>query len=153
MNVAVVRWMTRSVFRGWLPDRFEHTPLEHCFVAPHLMNRFRLRTVAVIVLVLLGAPVALHVVMHDLHHGHHDDLAIAFERQTGHGDHEHPVVSSPAPPAPSLVRVALPLEVPRTVTATTWIRIATADRNVRSFGALRMDDDIGLHSLHATFLI
>lgn len=94
----------------------------------------------------------MHVVIHDLH-DHVDDHATAFAGQAGHGDHEHPIVSHPAPQVPSLTRVALPVAMEPVATPATSTRIATADRNIVSFGALRTDDDVGLQALLATFLI
>jgi len=111
-----------------------------------------MRTVAVIVLVLLGAPVAMHVVMHDLH-DHHDERAIPHETENGHGDHEHPLVSSSAPQVPSGTRVSLPLVAVPAAMPLTWTSIARAKRNVVAFGALRTDTDVGVQSLLSTFLI
>ena len=116
------------------------------------MPRSTLRLFAFLVLALLGAPVAMHVVMHDLH-GHHDDHGIAYEAERGHGDHEHPIVSSPAPQVPSLTRVALPMASAPAAMPATWTCIANADRNVVALGALRTDTDVGLQPLLATFLI
>lgn len=96
----------------------------------------------------------MHVVMHDLHEYHHDEHAAAFLGQPGHGDHEHPIVSSPVPQVPNPARVALPVvEVPAAVTAATSTSVATTNRNIASFGALRLDDDVGLQPLLSTFLI
>lgn len=106
-----------------------------------------------IVLVLLGAPVAVHVLMHDLQHDHHDDRAIAYETEGSHDDHEHPIVSSPAPQVPSPTRVALPIATTPAAMPATWRRIARAVRNVVAFGALRTDTDVGFQPLLATFLI
>src|SRR5215210_1758362 len=116
------------------------------------MSRSTLRFVAFIVLALLGAPVAMHVVMHDLH-DHHEEVAETYGARAGHSNHEHPVVSSPAPRIPSLTRIALPVATVAAATPATWKRITTEARNVLSFGALRMDDDVGLHAIHSTFLI
>lgn len=101
--------------------------------------RRSLRFFAVFVLALLGAPVAMHVVVHDLH--------------DHHGDHEHPVVSSPAPEVASVVGVALPIATAPAATPVTWPSIAATDRNIVSHGALRTDNDVGLQPLLATFLI
>ena len=95
---------------------------------------------------------AMHVVMHDLH-GHHDEHAEATMIDTGHGDHEHPIVSSSAPPMPSLTRAVLPVVTTPAALPATWMRMAAAERNVLSGGALRMDDDVGLQPLLSTFLI
>jgi hypothetical protein len=116
------------------------------------MSRSTVRIFAFVVLALLGAPVAMHVVMHDLH-DHDDKHADAYEADSGHSDHEHPIVSSSAPQLPGVTRVALPAAIVPAATAATWISIATTDRNVLSFGALRMDDDVGLQPLLSTFLI
>ena len=116
------------------------------------MSRSTLRLFAFLVLALLGAPVAMHVVMHDLH-DHHDEHAGAYEADSGHSDHEHPIVSSPAPQFPDATRAALPVEIVPAITAATWTSVASTGRNVLSFGALRMDDDVGLQPLLSTFLI
>ncbi len=118
------------------------------------MSRSTVRLFAFVVLALLGAPVAMHVVMHDLH-SHHDEHAEAYEDEdeSGHGDHEHPIVASPAPQLPDATRVALPVNLVPAVTAATWTSVASTDRNVLSVGALRMDEDVGLQPLLSTFLI
>lgn len=116
------------------------------------MRRSTVRSIALFVLALLGAPVAMHVVMHDLH-DHHDANADAAMIDTGHGDHEHPIVGSSAPPMPSLTRAALPIVTTPAALLSTWSRMTIAERNVLSHGALRMDDDVGLQPLLSTFLI
>jgi hypothetical protein len=119
------------------------------------MSRSTVRLLAFVILALLGAPVAMHVVIHDLH-DHHDDhgeRADAYEAESGHSDHEHPIVSSPAPRLPDVTRVALPVAIVPTGTSATWTTVASTGRNVLAFGALRMDDDVGLQPLLATFLI
>jgi hypothetical protein len=116
------------------------------------MARSTVRLLAFVVLALLGAPVAMHVVMHDLH-AHHDEHAHAYEAGSGHGDHQHPIVSSPAPQLPDATRAALPVAIVPAATPATWTRVASTDRNVLSSGALRMDDDVGLQPLLSTFLI
>jgi len=116
------------------------------------MSRSTLRLFAFVVLALLGAPVAMHVVMHDLH-DHHGEHADAYEADSGHSDHEHPIVSSPAPQLPDVTRVALPVATVPAAASATWTTVASTDRNVLSFGALRMDDDVGLQPLLSTFLI
>lgn len=117
------------------------------------MRRSTVRILAVIVLALLGAPVAMHVVMHDLHHHHDANADAAMVGQGGHGDHEHPIVGSSAPQIRSLTRAALPIGTAPAAVPATWICMATAQRNVVSHGALRMDDDVGLQPLLSTFLI
>lgn len=116
------------------------------------MRRSTVRFIAFFVLALLGAPVAMHVVMHDLH-DHHEVHAEAAMIDTGHGDHEHPMVGLSAPPMPSLSREALPIVTASAAPAVMWSRMATAERNVLAHGALRMDDDVGLQPLLSTFLI
>lgn len=116
------------------------------------MSRSTLRLFAFVVLALLGAPVAMHVVMHDLH-DHHHEHADAYEADSGHSDHEHPIVSSPAPQLPGVTRVALPVVTVPAATPAAWTSVAGTDRNVLSYGALRMDDDVGLQPLLSTFLI
>lgn len=116
------------------------------------MTRSTVRFFACLVLALLGAPVAMHVVMHDLH-DHHHEAAAADGAQAGVPDHEHPVVASPAPQVPSVTRAALPLAIESAATPATWTSIVMAKRNAVSHGALRMDDDVGLQPLLSTFLI
>ncbi len=106
---------------------------------------------AFFVLALLGAPVAMHVVMHDLHD--HDEVAPAAVAETGHGDHEHPIVFLAAPQLPDVTSVALPVAIVPAATSTTWTSVTTAERNVLSLGALRIDDDVGLQPLLSTFLV
>ena len=117
------------------------------------MPRSTVRFFAFAVLALLGAPVAMHVVLHDLHEHHHHEAAMAGVGETEHGDHEHPIVASPAPRVPALTLVALPAAIVPAAMPATWAGIATAERNVLSFGALRTDDDVGLQPLLSTFLI
>ena len=116
------------------------------------MSRPTVRLFAFVVLALLGAPVAMHVVMHDLH-AHHDQHADAYEAGSGHSDHEHPIVSSPAPRFPDATRAALPVEIVPAATRASWASVASTGRNVLSVGALRTDDDVGLQRLLSTFLI
>lgn len=116
------------------------------------MRRSTVRLFALVVLALLGTPVAMHVVMHDLH-DHHHAHADAAMIDTGHGDHEHPIAGSSAPPMPSLTRAALPIVTTPAALPATWSRMATTERNVLSHGALRMDDDVGLQPLLSIFLI
>lgn len=116
------------------------------------MHRSTVRLLAVFVLALLGAPVAMHVVMHDLH-DHHEAATDGYEAGPTHGDHEHPVVSSPGPQMPGLARAALPIVVTTAAAEVTWNRLTTEERNIVSLGALRTDDDVGLQPLLSTFLI
>lgn len=116
------------------------------------MPRSTVRLFAVIVLALLGAPLAMHVVMHDLH-DHDGDRPGAYETNSDHGDHEHPIVSSAAPQVPSLARAALPVVVVPSATPSKWTGTTRMERNVIAHGALRSDDDVGLQPLLSTFLI
>jgi len=116
------------------------------------MRRSTLRLFAFVILALLGAPVAMHVVMHDLH-DHDGDHASAYTTDGDHGNHEHPIVSSPAPQVPNLARAALPVVAVPDATPATWNRTTRMERNVIAHGALRCDDDVGLQPLLSTFLI
>jgi len=116
------------------------------------MRRSTVRSIAFFVLALLGAPVAMHVVLHDLH-DHHDAHADAAIIDTGHGDHEHPIVGASSPAALRLMRPALPVVAATAPQAIVSPALATAERNVLSLGALRIDDDVGLQPLLSTFLI
>jgi hypothetical protein len=127
----------------------EYTPAPSGLAPTIDMRRTTVRLIAVFVLALLGAPVAMHVVMHDLHEHPHEAAAA----QPHHGDHEHPIVSSAAPEVPSLTPAALPVAIVPAATPATWTSVASTDRNVLSFGALRMDEDVGLQPLLSTFLI
>lgn len=115
------------------------------------MPRSTLRFFAIIVLVLLGAPVAMHVVLHDLH-GHDDEATGTYASAADHGDHEHPIVSSPAPTIPGLVQIGLPVAA-ESKTVPLPVGMPGEERNTLTHGALRMDDDVGLQSLLSTFLI
>lgn len=78
---------------------------------------------------------------------------MASAPEPGHADHEHPIVSSPAPQVTSPNRVAMLVAVTPLTLPATWTSITTAERNVLSHGALRMDDDVGLQPLLSTYLI
>ena len=108
---------------------------------------------AFFVLALLGTPVVMHVVMHDLH-DHQDEHASAYTGgQSGHSDHEHPIVATSARLVPRLAGPVLPLVAAPTSVSVVRTQIARSERNVVSFGALRMADDVGLQPLLSTFLI
>ncbi|HET8798330.1 MAG TPA: hypothetical protein VFO89_11620 [Thermoanaerobaculia bacterium] len=110
------------------------------------------RLIALCVLALLGAPVAMHLILHDLH----DHPASRTEPAMiggGHDDHEHPVVASPPPQIPSVTRAALPVIPATSVDPAAWVCRKAAGRNALSLGALRIDDDVGLQPLLSTFLI
>jgi hypothetical protein len=117
------------------------------------MHRSTVRILTFIVLVLLGAPVAMHVVVHDLDEHHDAGAATAMIEHGGHGDHEHPIVGSSAPQVSILTRAALPVATTAGVARATSIYVARANRNIVSHGSLRMDDDVGLQPLLSTFLI
>lgn len=117
------------------------------------MRRSTVRIFAFFVLALLGAPVAMHVVMHDLH-AHEGARADVFTDGGNHGDHEHPIVSSPSPQVPSLSLSAQPIVAASLPAPEEWTRVATDARNVIAHGAIHSDDDdVGLHSLLSTYLI
>jgi hypothetical protein len=117
------------------------------------MRRSTVRILAFFILALLGAPVATHVVLHDLHDHHHAHVDAAMTGHGGHGDHEHPIAGSAAPQSPSLTRVALPMVMTPAAVPVAWTAMTAAERNAVSHGALRMDDDVGLQPLLSTFLI
>jgi hypothetical protein len=117
------------------------------------MRRSTVRFIALFVLALLGAPVAMHVVLHDLHDHQAGHADAAMIDRGDHSDHEHPIVGSSAPQIPSVTRAAQPVAITVAATPATWTSIATTDRNVLSLGALRIDDDVGLQPLLSTFLI
>lgn len=116
------------------------------------MRRSTVRLFASIVLALLGVPVAMHVVVHDLrdHQGEHANASV---HQSAHGDHEHPMVSPTPPQVPDVTRIAPPVALLPARTTVTWARIIASERNVVSFGASRIDDDVGLQRFLSTFLI
>lgn len=114
------------------------------------MSRSLLRFFALLILALLGAPVAMHVVLHDLAH-HEAEHAQAEISGGDHGEHEHPLVAAAAPRTPraSVATVALLPAIP----LRTAQQSAAMDRNVMSHGALRSDHDVGLPLLLSTLLI
>jgi hypothetical protein len=72
-----------------------------------------------------------------------------------HANHNHPArATTPSlkrAPVPVTIAVVSRVFVVRTVTLP--LLAARSLRNIRSLGALRVDDDIGLHALFVTFLI
>jgi hypothetical protein len=116
------------------------------------MRRSSVRCFAVVILALFGAPVAMHVLVHDLHD---DDChpGTAYTASEHHGNHEHPIISSAATQVPNLVRAALPVAIVPANPPASLRRMSAADRNVIAFGALRLEDDVGLQPLLSTFLI
>lgn len=116
------------------------------------MRRSTLRLLAVLVLALLGAPLALHVVMHDLH-PHESEHLVAASDST-HVEHEHPIVSSSSPRVPGIGQAVKLLIVPSLPEPRMRTRAAKDARNVIAHGAIfSTDDDVGLHSLFSTYLI
>lgn len=116
------------------------------------MRRSTVRFFAFVVLALLGAPLAMHVIMHDLH-DHHDGQATACVAEACHTDHEHPIISSPAPQVPSLTGAAMPSAILPAAVPGAWTRITTAERNRVAHGSLRLDDDVGLQPVLSTYHI
>jgi hypothetical protein len=117
------------------------------------MPRSTVRIFAFFVLALLGAPVAMHVVMHDLlaHEAEHADAAA---NAGDHTDHEHPIVSASSPQVPGLCRAVQPLIAASLPEPRQWAGIATDARNVIAHGAIHStDDDVGLHSRFSIYLI
>lgn len=117
------------------------------------MRRSTVRFIALFVLALLGAPVAMHVVLHDLHDHHAEHADAAMIDSGDHSDHEHPIVGSSAPQISSVTRAVLPIVAEPRAELAMLPRVATTERNVLSLGALRIDDDVGLQPLLSTFLI
>ena len=118
------------------------------------MRRSTLRFFALVVLAILGAPMAMHVVFHDLHQDHHDDGGGQFYTSgSAHGDHEHPIISPGAPPAPARSTSTQASVEFRTATSVTLSSCVAGNRNIIAFGALRFDNDIGPQSVLSTFLI
>lgn len=115
--------------------------------------RTPLRLIALIVLVLLGAPLIMHVVMHDLHHDDHEGEAGHADGNAEHSDHEHPIVTSGPHQVPShCAEVTASLNF-ATAPVVSRVRLLTDERNTVALGAVRIDEDTGLQSLLSTFLI
>ena len=116
------------------------------------MRRSAIRFFAVFILTLLGAPLAMHVVMHDLDRDHHEDDGSFHHAASEHTAHEHPVISSPAPTAPDsdtpTMLVSLPVMGPQRS-----LRGHGSERSVMALGALHLFYDTGPQSLLSTFLI
>lgn len=115
------------------------------------MRRSSVRFFAFAIVLFLGAPVAMHVVIHDLHAGeeHH---GAPDQSNPGHGDHEHPVVSSPQLQVPILTQ-SFDAPVVVDVVLAECTRVATMARSVMTHGAVRLDNDVGLQPFLSTFLI
>lgn len=121
------------------------------------MCRKTLQAFVIMVLAVLGAPLAMHVVVHDLqdeheHSDHHEGRgsspAIDFAETP---NHEHPVVAPASTSVQPPVRATLAIA---SGTALTPPAPAKArERSLLSVRALRLDDDVGLQALLATFLI
>jgi len=117
------------------------------------MRRPTHRFLAVVILALLGAPLAVHVVVHDLHQDHHEDSTPSHPSDAEHSDHEHPVVSSATLEVPTLANTRGTCEGILSATPAARSDCFSHERNLFALGALRIDDDIGLHSFLSTFLI
>jgi len=75
-----------------------------------------------------------------------------------HAHHDHPAPATPAfvkrAPVPATIAASRPMHVAAIDAAPLRAAyLARSLRNIRSLGALRVDDDIGLHALFVTFLI
>jgi hypothetical protein len=127
-------------------------------VSSKLVPRMRQKTlqaVAIAILALLGAPLAMHVVLHDLHHEHGDhhrdhDAGMNVE-PTGHSDHDHPVIASSPAAHPAPARTFVATVIPPFASASAAGE--ALDRSLVSVPALRLDNDVGLQALFSTFLI
>lgn len=106
---------------------------------------------AILVLALLGAPLATHVVIHDLDDHSEPHHSAVMEIGAAHGGHEHPLIASSPP---RIVRPASTVPILMPVSWTSAERPAHGhDRNAIAFGALRIDDDVGAQVLLSTFRI
>jgi hypothetical protein len=114
------------------------------------MRLTRFRATALLVLVLFGGPLAAHVITHDLHHDENRGT-LAWE-ESGHGTHEHPVLTSAAARVSAALRTVMG-RVKGTIVPTVAVQFTSRPRNVICFGAIRIDDDVGLQALLSTFLI
>lgn len=116
------------------------------------MRRSTVRMFAFVILAVFTAPVAMHLITHDLHDHADEFRTLRYTAGNVHSNHEHPIVSSATPQTPSLLRGAIPVAVVRPM-AFAWKGVTRAERNILALGALRMDDDVGLQKLLSTFLI
>jgi hypothetical protein len=114
------------------------------------MARSAVRVIALLVLVLLGAPLATHVIVHDLHEHRGASKPVSLDGGD-HGDHEHPIVNAPAPAR--IDRSSIVVATVAVVARVTTTILVTEQRNLLSVGALRIDDDVGLQAFLSTFLI
>jgi hypothetical protein len=73
-----------------------------------------------------------------------------------HAHHDQPAPATPASvkraPVPATIAARLPIRALDAAPLRVAL-LARSLRNIRSLGALRVDDDIGLHALFVTFLI
>lgn len=107
----------------------------------------------ILVLALLGAPVATHVLIHDLGDHPESQHSAVLDVDDAHGGHEHPLTASSSPQL-ARAAVTVPLLLPQSMTESTEPAAVRAhDRNVIAFGALRLDDDVGAQALLSTFRI
>jgi len=120
------------------------------------MRRSTVRFAALLVLALLGVPVAMHVVLHDLSDHHaapaHGEHGVVLE-SGDHGDHEHPIVASPAPQVLRAPRTFVPALVEQAPASAIRTGLVAGCRNVLAFGAVRTDTDVGLQPFLSVFLI
>jgi len=117
------------------------------------MRRSIHRLLAVVILALLGAPLAVHVVVHDLDQNHHEYSTPSHTSDAEHSDHEHPIVSSATLQVPTLANTQGTREAILSATPAARSGGVSHERDFVALGALRIDDDIGLHSFLSTFLI
>lgn len=136
--------------------RWNFLPPSHLFdrTASLTMRRSTLRLFAVVILVLVGAPLAMHVVVHDLRQDHHhDESTQSYAKDEDHSEHEHPIVSSATSRVLTPGSTLGPSVGMLTMSPAARSHAISGKRDLVSLGALRLDDDIGLQSFLSTFLI
>ena len=104
-----------------------------------------------VILVTLGAPLVMHVVMHDLHADPHQTMDLSFASDHERGGHEHPLIASASTRMPAFVRIATTSAQIATDVSPSLARSMADLRNVIAPGAV--DDDTGLQSLLSTLLV
>lgn len=134
----------RACAFGNTPSRTPH------FGSPMRRSIVRL---TILVLALLGAPLATHVLIHDLGDHPEPHHSPVMDIDGAHGGHEHPVTASSSPQI-ARAAVTVPVLLPASMTESAEPAPTLArDRNVIAFGALRLDDDVGAQALLSTFRI
>lgn len=105
----------------------------------------------ILVLAVFGAPIATHLLIHDL--VDHSHPAHAAELEAGeHAGHEHPVTVAARPHVAASLITVPPMSA--LLPASPRIREgADGIRNIMAAGALRLDDDVGAQALLSTFRI